>query len=112
MFLTSTYGPLADPWQQDSGLYNYALFIIGSQPGGAGFPFVPRTQAAVDWSPFTPHNATPGGLDVATSWGPTQYGCCPKTVADTDAVPTDDGKPRRVMLGWLQNGCSSRGGPV
>ena len=38
VFLTSTYGPLADKWQGDNGLYNYALFFIGSQPGGAGPP--------------------------------------------------------------------------
>jgi hypothetical protein len=107
VFLTSTYGPLADAWQNVSGntLYNYALFFIGSQPGGAGTPFVPKRTTAVDWSPFSPHAATPGGLDVATGWGPTQYGCCPKTVADSPALA--DGRTRRVMLGWMQNGCSS-----
>lgn len=84
VFLTSTYGPLADKWQSNIGLYNYALFFIGSQPAGAGTPFLPQDAltTAVDWSPFSPHAATPGGLDVATGWGPTQYGCCPKTVAD------------------------------
>ena len=78
VFLTSTYGPLADKWQSNSGLYNYALFFIGSQPAGAGTPFLPQEAltTAVDWSPFSPHAATPGGLDVATGWGPTQYGCC------------------------------------
>jgi hypothetical protein len=89
VFLTSTYGPLADQWQNDKGLYNYALFFIGSQPGGAGTPFVPqeRLTTAVDWSPFSPHATTPGGLDVATGWGPTQFGCCPKTVADPPPLP-------------------------
>ena len=90
------------------GLYNYAVFLIGSQPGGAGTAFVPTKTAAVDWSPFSPHNATPGGLDVAVGWGPTQYGCCPKTVADSPALPGEPGRSRRVLLGWLQNGCSSR----
>ena len=89
VFLTSTYGPLADQWQSNSGLYNYALFFIGSQPAGAGTPFLPQEAltTAVDWSPFSPHAATPGGLDVATGWGPTQYGCCPKTVADPPTLP-------------------------
>ena len=89
VFLTSTYGPLADKWQSNIGLYNYALFFIGSQPAGAGTPFVPQEAltTAVDWSPFSPHAATPGGLDVATGWGPTQYGCCPKTVADPPSLP-------------------------
>ena len=106
VFLTSTYGNLADTWQSAAGLYNYALFFLGEQPGGAGTPFVPRTTWAVDWSPFSPAAATPGGLDLAVGWGPTQFGCCPKTVADTDLLL--NGRPRRVMLGWLQNGCSSR----
>ena len=87
VFLTSTYGAFADPWLSKSGLYNYALFFVGSQPAGAGTPFVPRLTSAVDWSPFSPHAATPGGLDVATGWGPTQYGCCPKTVADPPLLP-------------------------
>ena len=108
VFLTSTYGQLADAWQHVNGLYNYALFFIGSQPHGAGTPFVPRKTAAVDWSPFSPNDKIPGGLDVATGWGPTQYGCCPKTVADPPLIANGDRKPRRVMLGWLQNGCSSR----
>ena len=110
VFMTSTYGPLADVWQNVSAntRYTYAMFFIGSQPGGAGTPFIPQRQEAVDWSPFSPHKATPGGLDVAIGWGPTQYGCCPKTVADSPPVSTNDGKPRRVLLGWLQNGCSSR----
>jgi len=67
---------------------------------------VAQAQDAVDWSPFTPNAAAPLGLDVATGWGPTQYGCCPKTVADTPMV---SGASRRVLTGWLQNGCSSRG---
>ena len=60
VFLTSTYGPLADKWQSNIGLYNYALFFIGSQPAGAGTPFLPQDAltTAVDWSPFSPHAAT------------------------------------------------------
>jgi len=107
VFMTSTYGPLADAWQSNQGLYNYAVFVIGSQPQGVGTPFVSERVAAVDWSPFSPHNTTPGGLDVAVGWGPTQYGCCPKTAADGPALATEPGKIRRVLLGWLQNGCSS-----
>ena len=76
VFLTSTYGPLNDAWQNQSGLFNYALFFLGSQPAGAGTTFVPRLTTAVDWSPFSPNAQTPGGLDVATGWGPTQFGCC------------------------------------
>ena len=76
VFLTSTYGPLNDAWQNQSGLFNYALFFLGSQPAGAGTTFVPRLTTAVDWSPFSPNAETPGGLDVATGWGPTQFGCC------------------------------------
>ena len=92
VFLTSTYGALADKWQSNNGLYNYALFFIGSQPAGAGTPFVPNEHltTAVDFSPFSPHATTPGGLDVATGWGPTQYGCCPKTVADPPALLVRD----------------------
>ena len=107
IFMTSTYGPLEDAWQGVQGLYNYAVFLIGSQPNGAGTPFVSNRTAAVDWSPFSPHSTTPGGLDVAVGWGPTQFGCCPKTVADSPALLNEPGKFRRVLLGWLQNGCSS-----
>ena len=86
------------------------MFFIHGPPVSSilGTPFVPRMTSAVDWSPFSPHAATPGGLDVATGWGPTQFGCCPKTVADPPLLAAD-GRPRRVLLGWLQNGCSSRG---
>ena len=45
VFMTSTYGPLADPWTNVSGLYNYALFMVGSQPKGAGTPFVVKVLA-------------------------------------------------------------------
>lgn len=109
VFLTSTYGPKTDAWQDAGGIYFYAAFVVGSQPGGAGTPFVPRHSQAIDWSPFTPHAATPGGLDVADAWGPTQFGCCPKTVADT-AIGAD-GRPRRVLLGWMQNGNSAGSSP-
>jgi len=109
VFLTSTYGPKADAWQDAGGVYSYAVFVVGSQPGGAGTPFVPRHSQPIDWSPFTPHAETPGGLDVADAWGPTQFGCCPKTVADTAAGA--DGRPRRVMLGWMQNGNSAGSSP-
>lgn len=83
VFLTSTYGPLADKWQSNIGLYNYALFFIGSQPAGAGTPFLPQDAltTAVDWSPFSPH---------AAGWPGCGNGMGPDAVW---MLPEDRGRP-------------------
>lgn len=104
VFLTSTYGNIGQvSGVPQKGIYNYAVLFSGSQPGGPGTPFVSHHTQAVDWSPFIPSNTTQGGLDLAYDWGPTQLGCCPKTVPGPELAP---GRPRRVMFGWLQNGGS------
>ena len=110
-FLTSVYGDMGlVSGVPRAGIYNFAMFYVGAQVGGAGTALHVNTNGyqAVDWSCFSPSNVTAGGLDVAWEWGPSQYGCCPKTVGGPDAAP---GKPRRVMFGWQQNGGSDGNAP-
>lgn len=104
VFQASIYGPFQNvSGKPVSGIYNFAMFFVGTQPRGPGTAFVanPRLCTAVDWSCFSPSDVTQGGLDLATGWGATQFGCCPKSTA---------GIARQIMFGWQQNGGSSKGG--
>lgn len=104
VFQTSIYGEMINvSGVPRKGLYNFAMFFVGSQPAGPGTPFVSARTQAVDWSCFSPSNVTQGGLDLAYDWGPTQFGCCPKSVGGPEVAP---GQPRRIMFGWHQNGNS------
>lgn len=91
VFMTSSYGMIGkSSGVARAGIFNYAMFYLGSQPAGAGTPFVPNTtlSTAVDWSCFTPSNVTVGGLDLAWDWGASQFGCCPKTAAGLASTAT------------------------
>jgi sucrose-6-phosphate hydrolase SacC (GH32 family) len=106
VFMTSTYGNMDNvSGIPRPGIYNFAAFFVGSQPAGAGTPFVPNAKLtqAVDWSCFSPSSVTEGGLDLAYAHGPSQYGCCPKTGA---GPAVSAGRPRRILFGWQQDGNS------
>ena len=115
VFLTSTYGR---PYDGAQTYYNFANYWVGERPA-PGASFMPRRGNAaagvIDWSCFYPANATTalprGGarLELATDYGLTQFGCCPKTATQPaqQQAPGVKGRSRRVMFGWLQNGGSN-----
>ena len=48
VFMTSTYGNMGNvSGVPRVGIYNYALFYLGSQNGGAGTPFVAQARLGV-----------------------------------------------------------------
>jgi hypothetical protein len=87
----------------NASAYNYGVFASGSQPAGAGTPFVPTLFRAFDYSCFVPDDSAVDGLGIASSHGVTQFGCCAKTGAGPDV---GGGQKRRVLFGWQQNGNS------
>ena len=100
VFLFHTYGGKSSV---NASAYNYGVFASGSQPAGAGTPFVPTQFRAFDYSCFVPDDSTVDGLGIATSHGVTQFGCCAKTGAGPDV---GGGRKRRILFSWQQNGNS------
>eukprot|EP00035_Acanthoeca_spectabilis_P011638 m.205377 g.205377 ORF g.205377 m.205377 type:complete len:572 (+) comp15409_c0_seq2:2143-3858(+) len=99
VFLTSKYGNIVESGGiPRTGIYNYAMFYVGTSLSNETFVANRSLDQAVDWSCFVPSTATAGGFDLAYKNGGTQFGCCPKTSAGPNG--------RRVMFGWLQNGAS------
>mmetsp|Transcript_728 Transcript_728/g.2362 ORF Transcript_728/g.2362 Transcript_728/m.2362 type:complete len:537 (+) Transcript_728:47-1657(+) len=99
VFLTSTYGDIEHSGGVPrTGIYNFAMFYVGTALPNGSFAANRTLDTAVDWSCFVPSAATTGGIDLAWEHGGTQYGCCPKTAAGPGG--------RRVLFGWLQHGTS------
>jgi hypothetical protein len=71
VFLFHTYGGKSSV---NASAYNYGVFASGSQPEGAGTPFVPTRFSAFDYSCFVPSEEAENGLEIATSHGVTQFG--------------------------------------